>query len=161
MTKACDFCHSKFSGFWVPIWVPKVRRSSHEFIGSFKLATSKSLPSPTDRSFEQNSQILASVLWEGTLKIFPYRGFFHISCCVLFAYPPPDIRFWSTFLVKHKNLYTSLINFILPLSQNFSPKRKCGKEKKKMWKGDFLCVGSVLEFKGTTIYVVCLLIFES
>ena len=25
----------------------------------------------------------------------------------------------------------------IPPSQNFFPKKKCGKEKKKMWKGDF------------------------
>ena len=33
-------------------------------------------PSPTDRSFEQNFQTLASVLWGGTVKFFfPYRDF--------------------------------------------------------------------------------------
>ena len=35
---------------------------------------------------------------------------------------------------------------ITPPLIKFYPKRERGKERKKMWKGDFLCVGTVLEF---------------
>jgi hypothetical protein len=72
-------------------------------------------PPPKDRRFEQNSQTLASVLWEGSFKTFPrYRGFFPIEnvffisvvACLRNMRPRPSL----TSLVRRFSVFRTVLS---------------------------------------------------
>ena len=53
---------------------------------------------------------------------------------------------WGNTLKSKHETYSYLIHFITLLNKNFTQKKNAEKKKKKMWKGDFVCVGTVLGF---------------
>jgi hypothetical protein len=47
--------------------------------------------------------------------------------------------------ISCQNIYQSKAFITPPLIKGFPKKRKSRQERKKMWKGDFVCVGTVLD----------------